>query len=244
MSASKSSSKVLIVDDDFSLRSVLSLIFEDFGYSVVTAMNGREALEMYSKEPFSLLITDYEMPELSGGELVDEVKRRDSNLPIVVISGAASDAVFLNMLRHPRLVVLRKPFDHQDLYKAITVVTMMPRVSTLRSSARFNIDLHVHFNGRPIGRATNLSLGGLFLSQVQVNSPEIRHGATVQLTLKRGSRQVEARCEVVWGDPVRGFGIRFVDPSLQATEQIKEILLSELGRALDSGVFPSVPTVE
>ena len=80
---------VLVVDDDASVRSLLSYIVRHHlaGHEIVVAADGVEALDYLSERAIDLVITDHEMPRLSGLELVQIVKARTPDLPVILISG-------------------------------------------------------------------------------------------------------------------------------------------------------------
>lgn len=79
--------RILIVDDNINMSSLLSEMLEVFDYESVRAGDGPEALTELSKGGFSLVITDMRMPNMSGLELLREVKKMSPKLPVVLISG-------------------------------------------------------------------------------------------------------------------------------------------------------------
>jgi CheY-like chemotaxis protein len=101
--------KVLIVDDESSMRFLLRTTFELDGYDVDEAANGRAAAELLeSHREYDLVSTDFMMPVMNGGELIERVRKnpRTEGLPIILISSSpgserrtGADAFF------------RKPFD-------------------------------------------------------------------------------------------------------------------------------------
>jgi CheY-like chemotaxis protein len=106
--------RVLVVEDEPTLRTVVAMILEDEGFTVETAGQGREALAKAQRRLPNLVITDLMMPIMSGWELI-EAWRSDSatrHIPIVVVSAAypATTAEALGV--H---AVLRKPFDIERL---------------------------------------------------------------------------------------------------------------------------------
>ena len=80
---------VLVVDDDASIRSLLSYVVRHHlaDYEIVAAADGAEALDYLSERAIELVITDHEMPRLSGLELVQIVKAQTPELPVILISG-------------------------------------------------------------------------------------------------------------------------------------------------------------
>jgi len=81
------SKKILIVDDNPNMSSLLSEMLEVFDYASTRAADGSEALGELEKGDFSMVITDMRMPNMSGMELVQKVKDRYPKLPVVLISG-------------------------------------------------------------------------------------------------------------------------------------------------------------
>ena len=79
--------QILIVDDNPNMSSLLSEMLEVFDFESVRASDGSEALNKLENGNFSLVITDMRMPNMSGMELVHEVKKRFPKLPVVLISG-------------------------------------------------------------------------------------------------------------------------------------------------------------
>ncbi len=110
---------VLLVDDSLSVRKVVAQMLRKAGHQVVTAADGQEALELLEQQPFQAVVTDLEMPRMSGFELLEEVRRRPNlaHLPIAVLTTRASS-------KHRDLAVelganayLTKPADEVELDK-------------------------------------------------------------------------------------------------------------------------------
>jgi CheY-like chemotaxis protein len=82
------SETILIVDDDHGLRATLSAVLEDEGYTVVTAFDGRDALEKIEAAPPALMLLDIGMPRMDGYELVEELERRGlrTRIPVLVVT--------------------------------------------------------------------------------------------------------------------------------------------------------------
>lgn len=71
------------------------MVLGELGYTIVTAANGKEALEHYSPHAFDLVVTDYKMPHMDGLELIAHLRKKEPALPIILISGFA-DTLGLN----------------------------------------------------------------------------------------------------------------------------------------------------
>jgi DNA-binding response OmpR family regulator len=82
---------ILVVDDDPALRWMITAYLQTEGYRVQTASNGARALECIEQEPPKLILLDMNMPVLNGEDFVGELRARDLNIPIVIMT-AAKDA--------------------------------------------------------------------------------------------------------------------------------------------------------
>jgi len=79
--------KILVVDDEQSVRGLLIEILESEGYEVTAAENGHEALQLFDAETFKAVFTDVGMPGMSGWQLARAIRERDSDVPLAVITG-------------------------------------------------------------------------------------------------------------------------------------------------------------
>jgi chemosensory pili system protein ChpA (sensor histidine kinase/response regulator) len=107
---------VLLVDDSVSVRRVLARRLGRLGLAVTTARDGQEALELLRQEPFDVLVTDLEMPRMSGYELVETVRRRPATrrLPVVIVTTRTGLAREVGADRF-----LTKPVDHEALAEIV-----------------------------------------------------------------------------------------------------------------------------
>jgi len=114
--------RILIIDDEDELRSMLRRMLEQAGHEVTEAVNGAEGIKLYERDRPDLIITDIIMPEKEGVETIIALRQADPNLPIIAISGGgrleATD--FLTMAkklgaRH----TLSKPFRRDQLLEAV-----------------------------------------------------------------------------------------------------------------------------
>lgn len=114
-------SKVLVVDDDINIVKLIKLYLEKEDYEVVTANNGREALEIYNREDPSIIVLDIMMPELDGNSVCREI-RKTSNVPIIMLTakGETFDKVLSLELGADDYIV--KPFDPKELTARIKAI--------------------------------------------------------------------------------------------------------------------------
>jgi len=81
--------KILVVDDDFNIRYLMSKILIDRGYSAYTADDGISALRILDSEKFNVLITDIKMPNMDGIELFNRVKELYPQMHVIFLTGSA-----------------------------------------------------------------------------------------------------------------------------------------------------------
>lgn len=112
-------SRILLVDDDNLLRDSLYTILESDGYEVLAASNGPDGLTIFrqSARPIGLLVTDYNMPQMSGLELARECLRLRHELSVLYVSGARPDEQLQADLQAANRGFLAKPFRGQELLR-------------------------------------------------------------------------------------------------------------------------------
>jgi len=118
--------RILVVDDDEFFRFVSTRTLRAFGYQVDTAEDGSAGWEALQSRTHDLLLTDHNMPRMSGIELVKKVRIARMMLPAVMVSGALPTA---ELERHPWLgiaVTLAKPFSPQELLDAVKAALNSP----------------------------------------------------------------------------------------------------------------------
>lgn len=115
-------SAILVIDDDASVREVVSEMLRLEGYEVTIAENGEEAISRLAKQRFELVITDLIMPEKEGIETIAEIRRNDDSIPIIAISGGGrlGPGDYLETARYIGAdATLAKPFARQELLTTI-----------------------------------------------------------------------------------------------------------------------------
>lgn len=113
-----SNKSVLIVDDEFGIRSMLERIFKSMGYEVGTAENGVEGLKVFRQASWSVVIVDRGMPEMNGEDMTKEIKATHPNVPVILITGLPN-AVTKRELYN---AVLAKPFPPTRLLDLVEEV--------------------------------------------------------------------------------------------------------------------------
>jgi len=79
--------KVLLAEDELSVNRLLQRYLQMIGLEVVAATNGRQALDLYRSEAPDLLVSDVDMPEMSGLQLLSSIRATDRRIPAILLSG-------------------------------------------------------------------------------------------------------------------------------------------------------------
>jgi two-component system response regulator PilR (NtrC family) len=108
--------RILVVDDERSMRELLAIVLRREGYEVLLAENGRSAVDMLEREPVDLLISDIKMPDLSGVDVLRAAKKIDQDILGIMITAFASTETAVEAMRLGACDYLSKPFD-VDLLK-------------------------------------------------------------------------------------------------------------------------------
>jgi DNA-binding response OmpR family regulator len=106
---------ILIADDDKTCRDSIQKVLEREGHTVHTAESVDRALETLGSNHFDLVVCDYRMPGKTGIDLLIELRRKESTVPVLMISAFADAMVEAAVKRLGALDVLKKPIRRQEL---------------------------------------------------------------------------------------------------------------------------------
>jgi two-component system response regulator PilR (NtrC family) len=109
--ADRRQARILVVDDERSMRELLAIVLRREGYEVLLAENGRAAIKTLEREPVDLLISDIKMPDLSGVEVLRAAKQIDRDILGIMITAFASTDTAVEAMRLGACDYLSKPFD-------------------------------------------------------------------------------------------------------------------------------------
>src|SRR5258707_485309 len=103
--------RILVVDDERSMRELLAIVLRREGYEVLLADNGRAAIDLLERETVDVLISDIKMPDVSGVEVLRAAKRIDQDILGIMITAFASTETAVEAMRLGACDYLSKPFD-------------------------------------------------------------------------------------------------------------------------------------
>ena len=103
--------KILVVDDERSIRNTLKEILEYEGHEIALAENGLVAIEMVKAKPYDLIFCDIKMPEMDGIEVLDKIQEINSEIPVVMISGHGNIDTAVESIKKGAYDFIEKPLD-------------------------------------------------------------------------------------------------------------------------------------
>ena len=112
--------RILVVDDESHVRSMIGATLERQGYDVQLATNGREALEILEHNAFDLVLTDIVMQDGNGILLLDRIRGNQPNLPVVMVTAIHDISVAIDSMRRGAFDYVLKPFEREHLIATIT----------------------------------------------------------------------------------------------------------------------------
>lgn len=113
--------RILVIDDEASVRDALTLILEDEGFTVVSAALGREGLALAHASPFDLTITDLRLPDISGLEVLGALDRRaEARRPAILITAHATPETLDEAGLRGAVGVLHKPFPPSAILRLVS----------------------------------------------------------------------------------------------------------------------------
>jgi DNA-binding NtrC family response regulator len=137
---------ILLVDDDASLRRVLSHHLTEAGYQVLTAADGKEGLSVFTEQQVDLVITDIQMPELSGLEMMRRISVMSPDVMVLVITAHGSIETAVEAMKLGAYDYITKPFNREELL--LTVAKGLEHTALVRENrslkqfieSRFTLD--------------------------------------------------------------------------------------------------------
>ena len=171
--------KILIADDEESMRHILVRILGDKNYSIDTASDGQTALELWKKkysknQGYDLLLVDLKMPRLSGEEFIKEIRSQDQDVAIIVLSGHGDLQLACSLLSQFHISdFLQKPLEKTDRL-LFSVENALKKNKLEQEIKQYNEVL------------------------IQINEQlyqEINHRNRLEIKLTKAKKQLETRCE-------------------------------------------------
>ncbi len=116
--------EILVVDDQPGIRLLLTDILTSEGHRVTIASTGKEALDKIHQASFDLIILDYKLPIIDGGEVLNQLENEEIKTPVIVMSGMAESIIGEMETRRIVKNTIAKPFNVMDLCARVKEIFM------------------------------------------------------------------------------------------------------------------------
>ncbi len=136
---------ILLVDDDRNFLRVLAYHIHEFGFRAVPASSGSEALQLIKEQKFDLVVTDLKMPEMDGLELLAQIRKLDSDVPVIVMTAFGSIDKAVAAIKEGAYDFLTKPFEIEEM--RLTISNSLKLTSLLEENRRLAQAVQTKFKG-------------------------------------------------------------------------------------------------
>ncbi len=194
---------LLLVDDEIDLLEILATRFEMAGYKVFTANDGRQALQILEKEHIDLVVTDVQMPEITGVQLLEIIRAKDAVLPAVIfITGYSSITAELAFDKGVQ-AVFGKPFDFKNLLACVKKFLsannerLRPRDFRESLQTKFSVSFDTIKHAQD-AHLLNIGKGGFFMGMDLESLPAVDTKVEFHIRFNQGLTEIKGRGIVRW----------------------------------------------
>ncbi len=146
---------ILIVDDEKNYTTILSAVLEEDGYETLAANNGQEALDMLGNFEVDVVLTDMKMPAMDGIELLERIKQKDPDLPVIMMTAHGTVEKAVEAMQKGAYSYLLKPFDNERLTLYVNKASAMFKVIKENRRLRDAVASQYRF-GKIIGKSKSM----------------------------------------------------------------------------------------
>ncbi|MEN8152685.1 MAG: sigma-54 dependent transcriptional regulator [Acidobacteriota bacterium] len=146
---------ILLVDDDPSIRDMLSIVLTKENYNVLIAENGKSAIENLKKNKIELIISDIKMPDISGIELLKKIKTVKSSIPVIMITAFASTADAIEAMKLGAEDYVTKPFNLEELRIIIKKAIYKTKIENENIKLKSKLEIRTDFE-KIIGKSKQM----------------------------------------------------------------------------------------
>ena len=138
--------KILIADDERTIRETVSMILNEEGYDTDAVSNGKEALALLEVKNYDILITDIKMPEMDGMELINQSFKICPQTSVIIITAHGSVESAIDALRKGAFDYILKPFDFDDLLLRVGRLMVHKELASENMALRQEVELKYNFS--------------------------------------------------------------------------------------------------
>src|SRR5918999_3278373 len=149
-------SNILVIDDEEIMREILDTLLTREGYQVRCASTAVEGLELIRSMPFDAAIVDVMMPGMDGVTALDEIRKLDDDLPVLMITAFASVENAIAAMKRGAFDYITKPFKNDEVLVVLRNALAQRRLVAENRALRQNLQAHANRFGEIIGRSSRM----------------------------------------------------------------------------------------
>jgi two-component system response regulator PilR (NtrC family) len=150
------SSSILVIDDEEIMREILETLLTREGYQVRLAATAAEGLELARTMPFDAAIVDVMMPGMDGVTALDEIRKIDDDLPVLMITAYASVENAIAAMKRGAYDYISKPFKNDEVLVVLRNALAQRRLVAENRALRQNLQAHANHFGEIIGKSSRM----------------------------------------------------------------------------------------
>lgn len=224
---------ILLVDDEAELRELIRYFLVRSGYDVLEAGGGRAAFEIIKNQTVDLVLSDINMPEGNGIELLQKIKSLSSDVPVILFLTGFTDASVEEVYKMGAEALFAKPFDHSVLLHTINYCLEMKDRGWRPQRWRGETQLPMQFKSigfEGAAQGLNLGTGGMFIGGCNV-LPQVGEKISFHIqAFEPEGMEIRGEAEVKWlrtgknGEFPVGFGVEFSNSEPKTISRIYELV--------------------
>lgn len=147
--------KILVADDELSMREFLEVLLSKEGYRVSLAKNGKQAVKLIQNNAYDLVLTDIRLGDITGLDVLKEAKKQDPDTVVIMISAYSTTEIAVAAMNEGAYDFVPKPFDNMELNTTIAKALELRTLDHERETRSSELKDHLHFN-RIIGNSPGM----------------------------------------------------------------------------------------
>ena len=147
--------RILVVDDELSMRELLEYMLEKQGYGVLVAATGKEAISKIEKNPYDLLLCDIRLGDMTGLEVLKASKKKNPHVTVIMISAFATTETAVEAMNQGAFDYVPKPFENEELLQTIANALERKTLEIDKQAIENELKESVHF-GKIVGNSPRM----------------------------------------------------------------------------------------
>ncbi len=147
--------RILVADDELSMREFLEVLLSKEGYRVSLAKNGKQAVKLIQNNAYDLVLTDIRLGDITGLDVLKEAKKQDPDTVVIMISAYSTTEIAVAAMNEGAYDFVPKPFDNMELNTTIAKALELRTLDHERETRSSELKDHLHFN-RIIGNSPGM----------------------------------------------------------------------------------------